>query len=190
MSPTQILLTVSGFWVLSEIVIMRMKWAKASDATSHDRNSVYLFWACFAIGPFLAGMATGVVATRMAPPLRLWAFWGGLALIPIGIAIRWIAIATLKKYFTVNVAIAKDHRVIDHGIYGIVRHPSYSGTLISMLGLGLAFVNWLSFAIVLIAAVIALGYRITVEEKALLDALGDDYRAYARRTKRLIPGLF
>jgi len=118
MSPTQILLTVSGFWVLSEIVIMRMKWAKASDATSHDRNSVYLFWACFAIGPFLAGMATGVVATRMAPPLRPWAFWGGLALIPIGIAIRWIAIATLKKYFTVNVAIAKDHRVIDHGIYG------------------------------------------------------------------------
>jgi protein-S-isoprenylcysteine O-methyltransferase Ste14 len=190
MSPTKILLIVSALWVASEIVIMRMKKSNAAESTSRDRGSFAFLWLLFAIGPMCAGFATAVVRTRMTAAIRPFAFWGGLALIVIGIAIRWAAIATLKRYFTVDVAIAKDHKVIDHGLYRIVRHPSYAGTLLSMTGLGLAFVNWLSFAICFLAAVIALGYRIIVEERALIEALGDDYRAYATRTKRLIPGVF
>lgn len=190
MSPTAILLTVSAFWVISEVVIMRLKWAKPSESSAQDRWSIYVLWALFAGGPFLGGMATAIGAGQMPVLIRPWAFWGGLALILVGIAVRWIAIATLKKYFTVNVAIASDHRVIDHGIYGIVRHPSYAGTLLSMIGLGFAFLNWVSLAIVVSLAIAALAYRITVEERALVAALGDDYRDYARRTKRLIPGVF
>ena len=186
----QILLTVSAFWVISEIVIMRMKRSNAAETTSRDRGSFMFIWLLFMFGPFSAGLATPVAATRMAEPLRTYAFWGGLALIVIGILIRWTAIATLKRYFTVDVAIAKDHKVIDHGIYALVRHPSYSGMLLSMIGLGLAFMNWLSFAICVVLAIVALSYRISVEERALIEALGDDYRAYAARTKRLIPGVY
>lgn len=186
----QILLTVAAFWVGSEIVIMRMKHSDAAESTSHDRGSFMFIWLLFTLGPFCAGIATSVKATRIAAPLRPYAFWGGLALIVTGILIRWAAIATLKRYFTVDVAIARDHKVIDHGIYAVVRHPSYAGTLLSMAGLGLAFLNWLSVAICVVPAIVALGYRISVEERALTEALGDDYRAYAARTKRLIPGVY
>jgi len=126
----------------------------------------------------------------MPAPIRPYAFWGGLALIVVGFAIRLIAIFTLRRYFTVDVAIAKDHKVIDRGLYGVIRHPSYSGSLLSFLGLGIAFMNWLSLAIMIIGPAIGIGYRIAVEERTLIGALGEDYRIYAVRTKRLVPGVF
>ena len=87
-------------------------------------------------------------------------------------------------------AIASDHKVIQDGLYRIVRHPSYAGSLLSSIGLGLAFQNGLSFAVVLLLAIAAISYRISVEEDALTTALGDEYRRYAARTKRLVPGIY
>ena len=189
MGYTILFFTVCGAWIASEIVITRMKRSEAS-SSRQDRSSFTVLWLAMAVGPFVAGILTSVRSMLMPPAFRPYAFWGGLALILIGIAIRWTAIATLKRYFTVDVAIAKDHKVIDHGIYGIIRHPSYTGTLLSTLGLGFAFVNWLSLAACIVFPIAAFAYRIAVEERALTDALGDEYRTYAARTKRLIPGVF
>ncbi len=190
MNATQLLLDVCALWILSEIGIMIVKRSKAGQATSKDRLSIHVIWICFMLGPILASKVTRVQPTEMPAAIRPYAYWGGLALIVIGVAIRWIAIATLKRYFTVDVAIAKDHKVIDHGLYGVVRHPSYAGTLLSFIGLGFAFLNWLSLAACVVFAVIGLSYRISVEERALTEALGDAYRSYAARTKRLIPGIY
>ena len=185
-----ILTTVCAIWIASELVIILLKRSKRTEATRDDRHSILVIALTLAISPFLASVLRGLRATRMPSSIVPWAFWGGIALIIIGFAIRLAAIFTLRQFFTVDVAIAKDHRVIDHGLYRIVRHPSYVGALLSFVGLGLAFVNWASLAILIIGPAIGLGYRIAVEERVLLDALGDDYRAYAARTKRLIPGVF
>lgn len=185
-----IFIAVCAFWVASEIVIARRCRAAVTGADKRDRMSLYAVWIAYAAGPFFGGMLTPVRSTRMSAGIRPYAFWGGLALILVGIAIRWTAIATLKRYFTVDVAIASDHKVIQDGVYGIVRHPSYSGSLISSIGLGLAFGNWLSFAVVVLLAIAGISYRISVEEHALTAALGDEYRNYAARTKRLIPGIY
>jgi protein-S-isoprenylcysteine O-methyltransferase Ste14 len=190
MTPMTIFIFVCVFWVTSEIVISVRRRSRVTGATKRDRLSLYVMWIAFASGPFIAGILTSVPSTRMGVGLRPYAFWVGIALILTGIAIRWVAIATLKRYFTVDVAIASDHKVIDSGLYGIVRHPSYAGSLISSVGLGLAFCNWLSFAAVMLFAISGIAYRISVEEDALVGALGDDYRRYASRTKRLIPGLY
>lgn len=190
MSYQAIFFGVVGVWVASEIFILFVKRSRPTEARRDDRNSGLVMTLCLALAPMLAGFATSVRAARMPPSIQFYAFWGGLALIVIGFAIRLTAIFTLRRFFTVDVAIANDHKVIDHGLYGIVRHPSYAGSSLSFLGLAFAFLNWLSFAIVIIGASIAIGYRIHVEEQALTDALGDDYRAYAARHKRLIPGVF
>lgn len=190
MTPMTIFIFVCVFWVTSEIVISVRHRSSATGADKRDRMSLYVLWIAFASGPFLGGMLTAVGSTRMGVGLRPYAFWGGIALILAGIAIRWTAIATLKRYFTVDVAIASDHKVIDTGLYGIVRHPSYAGSLLASTGLGAAFCNWLSFAVVVLFAIAGIAYRISVEEQALTGALGDDYRRYASRTKRLIPGLY
>jgi D-alanyl-D-alanine carboxypeptidase len=106
-----------------------------------------------------------------------------------GLIVRLTAIATLKQQFTVDVAIVKDHKIIDKGLYGIVRHPSYLGSLLTFMGLGLALQNWLSLLVLMALPGAATFYRISVEEKALIDHFGSEYTNYMSRTRRLIPGL-
>ena len=104
--------------------------------------------------------------------------------------LRWYAIIYLGRFFTVNVAIAADHRLIDGGPYRFVRHPSYSGALMVFLGLGLCIGNWLSVAVMIVPISLVFIWRIHVEEAALLQGLGDSYREYMGRTKRLIPSIY
>jgi protein-S-isoprenylcysteine O-methyltransferase Ste14 len=114
----------------------------------------------------------------------------GILLILCGLIVRWIAIATLKQHFTVDVAIGKDHRIIKTGLYRFIRHPAYAGTLLSFLGVGIYFSNYLSLAVIFVPICAAFMYRIEVEEKALADAFGEEYRSYQAATKRLVPGLY
>jgi protein-S-isoprenylcysteine O-methyltransferase len=89
-----------------------------------------------------------------------------------------------------NLAIATDHRVIDTGPYRYIRHPSYTGALMAFFGLGLAFRNWAALAVMMVPIVGVFLWRIRVEEDALAQALGDRYRDYMGRTKRLVPAIY
>ena len=75
-------------------------------------------------------------------------------------------------------------------MYRFVRHPAYTGSLLSFLGLGLAFNNWLSLGLIFIPVLAAFLYRIKVEEKVLRGAFGRDYESYSAETARLIPWIF
>jgi len=112
----------------------------------------------------------------------------GCLLMVVGLIVRLTAIATLKQQFTVDVAIVKDHKIVDKGLYRIVRHPSYLGSLLTFVGLGLALENWLSLLVLMALPSAAIFYRISVEEKALVDHFGSAYTDYMSRTKRLVPG--
>jgi len=95
--------------------------------------------------------------------------------------------AILGKFFSAVVGIQKDQQVIEKGPYKYVRHPSYSGALIIFIGLGLALQSWAAVITLILLFIIAYGYRIYVEEKALISELGEPYIEYKKRTKRLIP---
>ena len=114
----------------------------------------------------------------------------GLLLILLGVIIRWSAILELRKYFTVDVKILPDHKLIRSGLFQYIRHPSYFGLLLSVLGLGITMVNWLSTLVILVPHIILIVLRINEEERALEGRFGPDYRAYRQQTKRLIPLLY
>ena len=95
--------------------------------------------------------------------------------------------AILGKFFSAVVGIQKDQQVIEKGPYKYVRHPSYTGALIIFIGLGLALQSWAAVITLILLFIIAYGYRIYVEEKALISELGEQYIEYKKRTKRLIP---
>jgi protein-S-isoprenylcysteine O-methyltransferase len=122
----------------------------------------------------------------LAPPLG----YLGCILVVSGIAIRLVAVATLNRQFTTVVAIVERHELVDTGIYRAVRHPAYLGNLASLLGLGLASGNWYSLAALVVLPLAATLYRIRVEERALLRHFGPAYQEYARRTSRLLPGIY
>jgi protein-S-isoprenylcysteine O-methyltransferase Ste14 len=80
--------------------------------------------------------------------------------------------------------------VVQAGPYRFIRHPAYSGSLLTVLGLGLALGNWASLAAILAGALAGYTYRVSVEERALREALGQPYLDYMRRTRRFIPFIF
>jgi protein-S-isoprenylcysteine O-methyltransferase len=114
----------------------------------------------------------------------------GLALFVFGLLIRWTAIIYLGRFFTVDVAIAKDHQLITTGPYRFVRHPSYTGTLLIFLGYGLCLLNLWSVLAVTIPITAAFLWRIRIEEMALGDTFGQRYSSYVVSTARLFPGIY
>lgn len=114
----------------------------------------------------------------------------GLILMSIGILVRLWAVLSLGKFFTMKVTIFSNHQIIEEGPYRLVRHPSYLGAFITAVGFGLAsgyLIVLVSFISILI---LALGYRIFVEEKALKEKFGDDWIRYSAQTYRIIPWIF
>ena len=179
-----------GFiYVLSELGLAFKKRANVAAGRDVDQGSLGLLWLVIVVSVTLAFNLAYLLpraAIPEAPALRFL----GMALFAAGLAIRWYAIIHLGRFFTVNVSIAADHRLIDTGPYRIVRHPSYTGALMAFLGLGLCMANWASLLTLLVPIAYVFQRRIQVEEAALLAALGDEYRDYMQRTRRLIPSIY
>ena len=154
-----------------------------------DRASLGVIWITLFLS-IIAGSAverTGVGDWRQHRNVLLAI---ATLLVVVGATIRLFAILTLKKFFTVRVTIRNDHRLIQHGLYAYIRHPSYLGALLGFLGVGLGMCNGFSLLIVFVPILGAFLYRIHVEERALQERFGEDYTAYCRSTKRLLPLLY
>lgn len=113
-------------------------------------------------------------------------FGGGMA--SVGLVIRWYAIAYLGPYFNVNLVMKEDHRIITQGPYKYIRHPSYTGVLLAVLGLGICLGYWFILAMVVLPIVCLYIHRISVEEAML--AVCPEYVAYQARTKKLVPFIY
>ena len=177
-------------FALSEAALGIFKHAKAGKSrTVEDRGSLRALWLVIAISVSAAyGLAQAAPAWRIGGAAA--ALDAGITLFVAGLALRWYSIVVLGRFFTVNVAIAADHRLIDTGPYRFVRHPSYAGALMAIFGLGLYLCNWASLAATVVPTLLVFSWRMHVEEVALAAALGDRYLAYMRRTRRLIPGIY
>jgi protein-S-isoprenylcysteine O-methyltransferase len=179
-------------WVLSECLLsIFMRARRGRGDRVQDRSSFLVLY-----GGIFLGVALAILIRTKGP---VWAhidlnfyLLNVLALVFLlgGMSWRAWAILTLGRFFTTNVAVRSGHKVIREGPYRWMRHPSYTGGLITFFGLGLAFANWLSLAVLMIMIVIVYIYRMNVEEKVLIASLGDEYLEYSRQTKRLIPGIY
>ncbi len=181
-----LLLGTAVIWVVLEL----------RQSVNHRREGVKASWGSeivFRIA-VAAGALMAIVLSRVAPAaairLAAVAAWIGLGLLWCGIALRLWSFRTLGRYFTFIVQTSGDQPVITGGPYRVIRHPSYAGILLAVMGLGLFIGNWLSLATLTIAVACGLVFRIRVEERALLQNLGDGYRSYAATHKRLVPFLW
>ena len=115
--------------------------------------------------------------------------WLGVVLFAAGGALRIWPAFVLGRRFSGLVAIQPGHTLVMSGIYGVIRHPSYLGLLVSALGWALAFRSGVG---VLLAALLIppLLARIRAEETLLRAQFGNEYDAYRSRTSRLVPGIY
>lgn len=176
-----------AIWAASELVIYR-RMHTGRDARNRDWGSrptlVIGYWLAISLAfvAAVAGPAWTITWGRVA------LFYVGAAFLFGGFLLRQYAIMTLGHLHTMNVTTRADQPVVEAGPYRWIRHPSYAGAMLTAAGILLCSTNWLSLACYVLV-VAAYGYRIRVEERALAQDLGETYRAYMRRTKRLIPYL-
>jgi protein-S-isoprenylcysteine O-methyltransferase Ste14 len=179
---------ISIIWIVSEIVLVIFR---RSGSKSENRDLGSIVWLNIVIyGSVSLAITAGMMGigfiegTGPAIPIT------GLILIVGGLIIRWTAIFTLRQYFTVNVAIQTGHRIVQKGLYKIIRHPAYLGCLISFVGLGLTMSDWISLFLLVIPTFIAFTGRIKIEEEVLMQAFGKEYAEYYERTWRLLPWIY
>ncbi|NNJ62645.1 MAG: isoprenylcysteine carboxylmethyltransferase family protein [Dactylosporangium sp.] len=140
---------------------------------------------------FFCGILMLPLGRAVAPGAAIgggvWLFALGAVIAWFGLLLRWWSFLALGKYFTVVVKTSDDQPVVDSGPYRVLRHPSYTGLLLAFAGAGLMLGNWVSTVGAVGPTLIALLYRLRIEERALTTTLGDRYREFAASRARLIP---
>ena len=173
-------------WILTEAIgggIIPMLRRSGGDTKKKDNGSVLLIRVLMYVSVMIA-ILFDLENIAMLPN---WFFYPGIFLMVIGILVRQWAIFVLGRFFTITVSVQKNQKVVDHGPYRYIRHPSYLGLFLIVIGIGLALHSWGGILVLFVMNGIAFGYRMHIEEKVLVSELGDDYVQYMKRTKRLIP---
>jgi len=159
----------------------------AKSADSKDGGSIRVLlggmWIALMLGFFLSFAKAG----SFPPGARVPAFVVGVALIVLGSLLRRWCFRTLGQYFTGDVKASADQPVIRTGPYRFVRHPSYTAGIMMFTGIGLALGSWFSFLLIAIASIATYWYRVTIEERALLGTIGEQYASFMKERKRFIP---
>jgi protein-S-isoprenylcysteine O-methyltransferase Ste14 len=162
--------------------------AASRDQAARDKKSFELSTvtnvACFYL-PVYDFMNMTPVISRGAVTMVI-----GLVLMITGEGLRIAALRTLGRFFTMRVAVLEGHKVVRGGLYRFVRHPAYTGWFLLSLGVGFFFGSIVGICGTSLFVVV-LGWRVKVEEAALCESLGDEYRAYMRDVPvRFVPGIF
>ena len=180
---------IGSLFGVSEFALLLTRRA-ATGARGADDGSLRQIWIVVLVS-LIAAVAAGILVPQATTALLVRLRASGALIFLAGLLLRAYAIIYLGRFFTVNVALAADHQLIDTGPYRYVRHPSYSGAMLEFLGLGITFGNWLSLLLLLLVPTwLVFQRRMAIEERALSTALGGDYTDYMSRTKRLVPGVY
>ena len=188
--------TLGWIFLASEVLLTMTRRSRSKTGTKQDKSTLGTIWVVIGLS-----IAAGIFVSRSTFlwDHGLWMFQmpsgGGVTALAVGLfaaglILRWWAIITLGRFFTVDVTIEQDHELVERGPFRWVRHPSYTGVLVAFIGWALTWRNWAVMAVVLVPIFIAFWRRMNVEEEALRAALGERYAEYMKRTKRLLPFIY
>jgi protein-S-isoprenylcysteine O-methyltransferase len=180
---------LSLVWALLEMAYAVCN-RRASGSASHEKDKGSFIWITVSITVGMTVACTfafsGKGAFRHAHRWEL----AGLLLLIVGAVIRLHAIRILGRHFTSRVTILQDHALVRDGLYRFVRHPSYLGEILILIGLGAVLANAVSLVAAPLFATVVLLLRIQLEERALAEHFGQAYEDYRRVTWRLLPPIW
>jgi len=183
-APYVYVLVGAGLVLATRELLVR-RYLGAGGAVLAETNSIRVLWLATVPGTVVA-VATPFTGVANAFHPTAW-FWAGIATMLVGYVVRLAALLTLGETFTQHVALQPDHEVIESGPYRWVRHPAYTGAVVSYVGIGLALGNWVSLLATTGSALAGYGYRVIVEERFLRAELAG-YEEYVESTPdRMIP---
>ena len=186
MSLAQAFVALCIAWAASQLWTGRRRSRDARK--SRDRGTLDLLIVAVLLGIALAlwlALRDGQLASR--DPRFVVA---GMAVMTAGLLLRWWSVRTLARFFTVDLAVHPGQTLVRRGPYRLLRHPSYTGALLTVAGFGIGTGEWWPALVANIPIVAAFLWRIRIEERMLAEAFPDAWPAYRRDTRRLIPFLW
>ena len=121
---------------------------------------------------------------------RPWLAWIGAAVFAVALWIFWSAHRELGRNFSPSLVVREQHTLVTGGIYSYMRHPMYTAFWLWVIAQALLLQNW----VVAICGIVGWGIlffdRIGQEEAMMRETFGEQYDAFARRTKRLVPWIY
>jgi protein-S-isoprenylcysteine O-methyltransferase Ste14 len=123
-------------------------------------------------------------------PFHAAPFAAGCVLLAAAIYVFYRSHADLGTNWSPTLELREEHALVENGIYRRIRHPMYASLFLYVFAQACLVPNFLVGAAGIVAFTAMYALRVGVEERMMIARFGDAYRAYARRTKRLVPGLF
>lgn len=189
--PYSLVFWPTFFWAFwPEFPIVQTARKRVREPGSRDAGSLQVI----AFGMWLAFLVSFPLAwvgwLRVPAYLDPYVFGIGILTLICGSVLRRHCFRLLGEYFTGEVTAQSQQPVIDGGAYAWVRHPSYSGGTLMNVGIGLALGSWASAVVLAVASIAVYSYRIAVEERVLVETIGEPYKRYMAGRKRLIPFVY
>jgi protein-S-isoprenylcysteine O-methyltransferase len=173
-------------WGVVENLFARRKRRTAGASDSECDRGTFL-WITVSVAVGMSGAAT-LAFSGIGEATHAWTWeLAGLLTLLAGVVIRLHAIAILANQFTWQVTILAEHELVRRGLYRYLRHPSYLGQILILVGLGALMANGIALLAAPLPAIVALVWRIQVEEHAMAERFGVAYEDYRRATHRLLP---
>jgi protein-S-isoprenylcysteine O-methyltransferase Ste14 len=182
-----------AFWVIyiwaftPEFAIVSRAQRTVAENRAKDSGSLALILIGTSLMLLLSFPLSFVTSLRFPAAANFPAFVIGTLVLVAGSLLRRHCWRILGQYFTGDVQTRADQPVIDRGAYRWVRHPSYSAAILMFAGIGLALANWASLVPLVLVAILVYSYRARVEERALIQTLGQPYITYMKARKRFVP---
>jgi protein-S-isoprenylcysteine O-methyltransferase Ste14 len=164
---------------------------------AHDRRETIL------LGISLAGLGLipiAYVATSVLGSLQFLRFadypfmpalaWLGVLPAAGSLALFYRTHRELGRNWSVSLELRDQHILVTRGVYRYVRHPMYSAFFLWALAQALLLPNWIAGLSGFVGFGILFLFRVGREEALMIEAFGEEYRAYMRRTARIIPWLY
>jgi len=180
-------LVMIAFLVVQEL-LRRTATAKTFQRGAFEKGSMLLIGVALGTGLWLPLVADilGIALFSIDVAEGLVA----LAVMLFGLGLRVWAAVTLGGYYTRTLMTTEGHKVVTSGPYARIRHPAYLGVLLLWSGFGVLSSSLVVALLFPVMFTIVYLYRISVEERMLVEELGDDYVQYRRRTRKLVPFLY
>ena len=119
-------------------------------------------------------------------PLPGWLRWTGFALGVVAVIFWTWTQVILDTQWSAQLQLTKAHHLVTTGPYARIRHPLYAGIFGWCVALSLLTANWI-FVAVCVLSILGLLWRVPKEEQMMIEAFGDEYKAYMQRTGRFFP---
>ena len=180
---------VWAFYV-SEWEVIRTSKTTAPTAPGPKQDSLRWMMSLTLLAQVVAFAAAFWLPARFSGGASTPIFFVGIALLVAGSMLRRHCFHMLGESFTIDVRAIEGQSVVDRGAYAIIRHPGYTAGIVMLVAVGLCLGSFISLAVLAAVAIYVYLRRIEFEERALEAILGEKYRVYAAKRKRLLPYVY